>query len=325
MEHFRVTGVEYIHDAFQPVVFDDNADPWGMGDAQLRQLGTNPQPFQLAKKPSGVFGGMQSVQIIEDGPIFLGIEAFFEKDNSKIQVKYRIYKERPYVDVDVTVFWQDIDKVLRLAIPVNMTGDYIGQTAFGTDTLFTDGRENTSQRFVAVKNQDTCLAVFNNGTYGSRFEDQTIYLSLLRGVGYCVHPIGDRPLVPPNRFTKRMDQCEHNYSFRIAVAKSCELERMATEFNQKPFVQNVFPVASETAPNCAPITLTLDNPDIALVTMKQSLDGKAYLIRLMNNTDSDASTVLHLGDAALAVSFGKYEVKTVHYDGTFSISDRLEI
>ena len=63
----------------------------------------------------------------------------------------------------------------------------------------------------------------------------------------------------------------------------------------------------------------------ALVTMKQSLDGKAYLIRLMNNTDSDASTVLHLGDAALAVSFGKYEVKTVRYDGTFSISDRLEI
>ena len=87
----------------------------------------------------------------------------------------------------------------------------------------------------------------------------------------------------------------------------------------------MFPVASETAPNCAPITLTLDNPDIALVTMKQSLDGKAYLIRLMNNTDSDASTVLHLGDAALAVSFGKYEVKTVRYDGTFSISDRLEI
>ena len=325
LEHFRVNGVEYIQNAFQPVMFDDNADPWGMGNDQQLQLGTNPQPFSLCKQPSGVFGGLQSVEIIEDGPIFLGIEAFFEKDNSKVQVKYRIYKTRPYVDVDVTVFWQDIDKMLRIAIPVNLDGKYIGQTAFGTDALFTDGRENTSQRFVAVRNEDTCLAVFNNGTYGSRFENQTIYLSLLRGVGYCVHPINDRPLTPTNRFTKRMDQCEHNYAFRLAVAKPCQLERMAAEFNQKPFVQNVFPVASESAPASAPMVLTLDNPDIALVTMKQSLDGNGYLIRLMNNADSSASTVLHLGNETCEVSFGKYEVKTIRYNGAFSICDRLEI
>ena len=312
LKSFCINGKEYIHNAFCPVSFDDNADPWGMAKAQLLRLGTNPQNFALCEKPQGVFGGLKSVEVIENGPIYLGVEAFFEKDNSKVQVKYKVYKKRNYVDVDVTVFWQDIDKVLRLAIPVNTEGALIGQTAFGTDELFTDGRENVSHRFVAVDNGDECLAVFNNCTYGSMFENNTIYVSLLRGAAYCTHPIAERQLVPENRYIKRIDVCEHTYSFRIAVAKREELERMAMEFNQKPIAQNVFPTAL-----CAPAesekALVVDNKNIALVAFKKCVEKDGFVIRLMNNDRVSAKTKLHIGGETAELSFGAYEVKTLLY------------
>ena len=299
-----------------PVSFDDNADPWGMAKEQLSHLGTNPQNFVLSEKPQGVFGGLKSIEIIENGPIYLGIEAFFERDNSKVQVKYKVYKNRDYVDVDVTVFWQDIDKILRLSIPVNTKGKLIGQTAFGTDDMFTDGRENVSLRFLAVDDGDNCLAVFNNCTYGSMFENNTIYISLLRGAAYCTHPILDRKLVPENRYIKRIDQCEHTYSFRIAVTKREELERMALEFNQKPFVQNVFPTALSTSEHKEK-TLVIENNNIALVAMKKGIEKDGIIIRLMNNTEITSKTKITIGEDTAELSFGKYEVKTIIYNGGF--------
>lgn len=316
LKSFCINGKEYIHDAFMPISYDDNADPWGMAKDQLKHLGTNPQNFTLCEKPQGVFGGLKSIEVIENGPIYLGIEAFFEKDNSKVQVKYKIYKNRDYIDVDVSVFWQDIDKVLRLAIPVNAEGKLIGQTAFGTDDMFMDGRENVSHRFFALDSGNECLAVFNNCTYGSMFENNTMYISLLRGAAYCTHPITDRKLVPESRYIKRIDQCEHTYSFCIAVTKREELERMALEFNQKPFVQNVFPTAL-SASSGKEKTLVIENRNIALVTMKKSIEKDGYVIRLMNNSETHTNTKIYIGDDCIDLSFGKYEVKMVVYDNGF--------
>ncbi len=324
LKSFCINGKEYIKNAFQPVVFDDNADPWGMAKEQLSRLGTNPQNFTLCEKPQGVFGGLKSIEVIEDGPIYLGIEAFFEKDNSKIQVKYKLYKNRDYIDVDVTVFWQDIDKILRLAIPANIEGKLIGHTAFGTDELFKDGRENVSHRFLALDDGNQCLAVFNNCTYGSMFENNTMYISLLRGAAYCTHPIEDRQLVPENRYIKRIDQCEHTYSFRIAVTNREALERMALEFNQRPFVQNVFPTALCTS-NDREKTLVIDNNNIVLVAFKKSIDEEGYIIRLMNNSEYSANTKISIGSQNVELSFGKFEVKTVVYNGAFQEYFELKI
>lgn len=324
LKSFCVDGKEYIHNAFQPVSFDDNADPWGMAKEQLNHLGTNPKNFVLCEKPQGVFGGLKSIEVIENGPIYLGIEAFFERDNSKIQVKYKLYKNRDYVDVDVTVFWQDIDKILRLEIPVNIEGKLIGQTAFGTDEMFMDGKENVSHRFLAIENGYECLAVFNNCTYGSMFQNNTMYISLLRGAAYCAHPVLERQLVPENRYVKRIDQCEHTYSFRIAVAKREELERMALEFNQKPFVQNVFPTALNTTEEAGK-TLVIENKNVALVTMKKSDGQDGYVIRLMNNAEQPTITKVIFGNENIELKFSKYEVKTIIYNNGFKECEQIII
>ena len=328
LRSYAIDGVEYVKDAFGLSFFDDNPDPWGMGARQRERLGENEQPFALSQKPAGVFAGLQSIGVIEDGEIYLGIEAFFEKDATRARVLYKIYKNNDFVDVDVTVFFGDVNKILKLKLPVSLEGTLIGQTAFGTETLFTDARENVAQRFVAIDGGDKCLALFNNGTYGSHFENGTLYTSLLRGVTYCAHPIMDRPLIPTDRFVKKIDQGENSFSFRLGVMKRESLERTATEFVQRPYALNVFPTKPDAAvlTNAKDVKIALADDTVSLVTMKKADGRKALLLRLLNNVPHATDTELTLQNAKLALHFGKYEVKTVRYEnGTLTEEAELII
>ncbi|MBR4865742.1 MAG: alpha-mannosidase, partial [Clostridia bacterium] len=122
LKRYAVNGVDYLQDGFLPVMFDDNPDPWAMGAHQQKKLGTNERPFDLSQIPSGVFSGLQSVQVIENGDIFLGIEAFFEKENTRVRVGYRIYKNNDFVDVDVSLFLGDVDRFVKLKLPFSRPG-----------------------------------------------------------------------------------------------------------------------------------------------------------------------------------------------------------
>ena len=62
---------------------------------------------------------------------------------------------------------------------------------------------NRGCRLVAIDNNGTCLALLNRDVYGSHFENSALYMSLVRGVTYCAHPIGESPLIPMDRFTKK--------------------------------------------------------------------------------------------------------------------------
>ena len=318
IESYKIDGVEYIKDGAIPVMFEDNADPWAMSAFQQKRLGTDEKPFALSENKNGIFKGLKSVQVIENGEIYLGIEAFFELYSTKVRVLYKVYKNNPHIDVDVNVFLGDKDKFVKLKIPVcgyeSETCEVIGQTMFGAETLFIDARENVSQRYIAVKNTNgKYLEVINNCVYGSHFENNALYVSLVRGVTYCTHPILDRELCPKDRFTKKADQGENDFSFRITVAKENELERNAKEFNFKPFAVNVFPI------HTGAITrdlggICISNPNITLEAVKKKEDGNGFVLRLLNGSRSPASATLTVMDQKTDLSFSRYEVKTVLYN-----------
>lgn len=323
LKSYRLDGVEYVKDGFSLHMFEDNPDPWGMGAFQLERLGTNPEPFVLAEHPQGVFEGMKSIQVIEDGEIYLGIEAFFEKNHSMARVEYRIYKNNDDVDVNVTLFFQDVNKIVKIALPVLNGERVVGQTAFGTEELYHDGRENISQRFTAVEKDGQYVALLDSSCYGGHYEDSTLYLSLVRGTTYCAHPIRERQLIPTDRYTKKMDQAEHNYSFRLTVCKEQDLERKATEFNRKPYAVNVFPLGTECKAN--PFDVQVSNENIVLATMKKADKREGYLLRLVNNCSTAKETKVTIGDKACNLKFGKYEVKTLLYNGELTELENMEI
>ncbi|MBO5269794.1 MAG: hypothetical protein J6B77_03340, partial [Clostridia bacterium] len=313
LSSYRLDGVEYLGEDFGLCAFDDNADPWGMGKDQLTRMGTNERKFTLSARPGGVFEGMKSIQVIEDGDVYLGIEAFFECDNTRARILYRIYKNNDDIDVDVTLFMGDIDRIVKLKLPLAVTGTLIGQTAFGTDTLFTDARENVAHRFVAVDTGDSCVALLNRGVYGSHYENGCLYMSLVRGVTYCAHPIEQRELIPSDRFTKKIDQGENRYSFRLTAVKRDRLERKTAEFVEKPYALNIFPVPSEGSPASLP-EIELGGDVISMPAFKKAYGRDALILRLLNNTPKPVDSYVRLSGQILPLSFGRYEVKTVVYE-----------
>ena len=313
LKSYKIDGKEYLKEGFGLVSFDDNADPWGMGVHQLKRMGENERAFELSKNPHGPFRGMKSVQVIEDGDIYLGIEAFFEQDNTNARILYKIYKNNDYVDIDVNLYMGDIDRIVKLKLPLSISGKLIGQTAFGSYELFMDARENVAHRFVALDDGNKCFTLMNTGVYGSHYENGAIYQSLVRGVTYCAHPILDRQLIPTDRFTKKIDQSENNYSFRIAVSDRGSLERRAQEFTSKPYALNIFPIPTEGV-KPTKFDVKLGDDVTALTTLKKA-DGKdAIILRLLNNTDGVYETYVDVNGVTLALSFGKYEVKTVVFE-----------
>ena len=310
---YCIEGVELLQEGFGLVSFEDNADPWAMSTAQHRRLGENEIPFRLSDQPSGVFAGMQSVQVIEDGEICLSIEAFFEFGESRARILYKIYKNNDDVDIDVDLYMGEINRIVKLKLPIALSGELIGQTAFGTNRLYSDARENVAHRFVALDAGDRCVALLNRGVYGGHYENGCLYMSLLRGASYCTHPIPGRPLMPLDRFTKKLDRGESSFSFRLTATPRAQLERKAEEFVQAPYALNVFPIPTEKSSD-ASLAVELGGSTIAMPTMKKACDRDAVIFRLQNNTPTAVESFIKVNGEYLALSFGKYEVKTVLYE-----------
>lgn len=327
LESYQVDGTEYIRGAaFAPYMYTDTADSWGMTDAQRSSLGKEAQPFELIKEGTGVFKDMSPIQVVEDGIIYAQVEAFFVKDDSKVKVTYKIYKDKPDVDVDVSLFLDAREKLVKLHIPTDIDGKYIGQGMFGTEELFNNGMECVAQRFTAMEREDkTCLAFINSSIYGSDCHDGTVALTLARSAGYCSHPLGV-DILPTLRYSEIMDQGQHDYHFRMTVCNADELEKRAAEFNQKPFAVNAFPTRSARKESPVSVDFRITNDKIGMPAFKKSEKLGGYIIRLINNSDREQSTEVILNDARTTLAFDRYEVKTLRYDGSgFSELSRMEI
>lgn len=129
-------------------------------------------------------------------------------------------------------------------------------------------------------------------------------------------PIGERAIIPADKFVKKIDLGERSFFFRLTSANEASLERLAQEYNMPPYACNVFPAeeglpgAAERAAADAPVPV-ISNRDIVLVTMKKQDGADAYILRLVNNFGEPESCALTVGDASILLAFGRYEVKTI--------------
>ncbi len=311
IESYVVHGKEYAEGRlFVPKMYDDTPDPWGMNEPFV---GHNPAELTLLEKPDGVFEGMKSVQIIEDGEIYLGVEAFFGTGLTRVRLGYKIYKDGSAVDIEANVFPNEASKAIKLTLAVG-GGTYVGEQVFGKEELFSDGRECIAQNFVALKKDSgEYLEVVTPDNFGSSYNGKEICLTLLKTATYCAHPVPNRPLLQEGRFISKVDQGQRDFQFRIDTAKESELKAKADLFTEKTYALNVFPTIDEKDDNG--FTISRENPDISFVTLKKARQTKGYIMRLQNCSEKTARDTVKFGNRKLELSFGKYEVKTVIYNG----------
>ncbi len=293
--------------AFMPVIFDDNADPWGW---DMVKIGSNPHDFALSDCTRGAFAGRKSVTVVEDGEVLTEVESFFEYGSSFVKVAYRIYKDLPYIDVNYYVLWNEQEKTLKIKVPTTLDGEFFGQITFGTENYTTDGEEYVSQRFIGKRDGENATALLNDGVYSFACAGNTMYATLLRGAAYCAHPIDKRPILFRDRFTPYIEQGRHEFSFRFGYGKIAELENAAQEFTDKTYSLNFFPHGDGYDFSGG---VTVDNPAISLVSFYR--DGEGYTLRLINNSECAVKTTFTVFGVERKAVFGRYEVKTFTLSG----------
>ena len=209
---------------------------------------------------------------------------------------------------------------------------YVGQVAYGVGELPTNGDEAVAQKWVAVVDRasDRALTCINDGSYGSDFSAGELRLTLLHSPAYAALPIFDRPLVPQDRFTPRIDQGERLFHFWLNAGPAGDrlqaVDREAIVKNEKPFALSFFPHGGEARPKPG---LLVDDRVVQVTAFKQAEDGRGYIIRLFEPTGQARATTLSLPglDFSVPVSLNGFEIKTLRLDPaarTVTETDLLE-
>lgn len=315
IESYVVDGKEYCQGKFfVPEVYEDTPDPWGM---EQSYVGKNGKTMPLLAKPDGMFEGMKSVQIIEDGEIYLGVEAFFGLGMTRMRIGYKLYKDGAAVDVDVNVFPCEPARAIKVSLDGG-EGKYVGEQIFGKEELYNDGRECIAQNFVALqKDSGEYLQIVTPDNYGSSYKDGKISLTLVKTATYCAHPQANRPLLREGIYIPKVDQGQRDFAFRLDITEEQALKGAADAFTEKSYALNVFPTVDEKSDNG--FTVGKRNKNISFVTLKKARETQGYIMRLQNCSHDEADDEVSFGNAKLALHFGKYEVKTVVYqNGTLT-------
>ena len=296
------------------LMYDDTADPWGMSNDELLGMGKNPKEFRMMT-PEEVDNftaakGSVPVRIIEDGDVYTAVEAIYTHSKTDAVVEYKMYKNHPYTDLKITVEFADKNKLLRVRIPIPDSmkgGDIIGDGPYVWENKPTVG-EITFQKWVGIKHGERVFAVINDGVYAGQSDGEYIYLTLLRGAGYCFHPIYDRQLYPTDRYLPRIECGRYTFNLRIFSGDVYEVTKQAEEFAARPYAVNIFPI--DTGKNEeAHISV---NGDIICPVIKKG-ENEDLIFRLYNPKNEATEYSVSVGEHTLTDTVKPRAIVTVGF------------
>jgi len=269
-----------------------------------------------------------SVRVIERGPIRTITESVHRFGASRLVLHTVAYSGWPVLEFRLRIYWQEERKRLKLAFPtVFRTPTILCEVPGGAVYRPADGQEHSHRRWLllegAVGERPTALAVVHDGFHGFDFQDGEIRLSVLRSAAYC-HEQGFKIEDRPAR--KFMDQGVHEVRLLVTAGDAAPLRQTVTGLadwlSAPPAVYSHLPIGQGTADRLtpAPSLLQLSPPSIRLLACKQSLDGKAVIVRLQEMGGQPALANLQFAgmNAPAALAFKPYELKTLRLerDGT---------
>ena len=304
---YEVDGKELVKSSGILEVYNDNEDPWAMNVNSFKEY---KDCFKLlSDAEANDFVGypdekISNVRIVEDGEVRTKIQAFFNYRKSYAVVEYTIPKNNTYIDVDIILYSNEPNVMVKYRLDTQFKGTPFGQTAFGSDPLYDDEREAVSHKWCGIKSDEDRLYVVNKGIYGGSFNENTIKLSLLRTPIYSAHPICDRQIAPHGRYLKHIDIGERSFSFRITTEKN--IDKVAQIYNEQPQIISFFPSGEGEK---AESFITVDNEYTLLSSMRSKGDG--YELTMFNTTDDEqkAKILIPSLNKELELTFAKRELK----------------
>ena len=293
--------------------YEDTADPWGMSREELEAVGKAPSPMRLMTGEEVdkfiAAEGSSPVNMIEDGDVFTATEAFYTNTTTNAVIEYKTYKNHAFTDVKITVEFAEKNKLIRVKIPIPQS--FRGGHTVGDGPYVWEKKpkgEVSFQKWIGAMKEGEIFAIINDGVYAGNSDGKYIYLTLLRGTGYCFHPIPERQLYPTDRFLPRIECGRYVYNLRICTGDAYEITKEAEEFATRPYTTNVFPIGMGKK-NEKRIKV---GGDVISAAIKEG-DADEFIIRLYNPKDESAAYEVMIGEDKFSSSIGKRAILTIGY------------
>ncbi len=320
LHRWNVNGTDYLGAGACGIdVLRDLEDAWGMTKVSWKEkMG---KFTLLSTEESTRFSSQDDplppIRIMEDGDVRTVIEVVMGYDRSRAVLRYKLSKHAPTMDIDLIIHNCETRKMFKLALPIALPDPKPAfEVAFGEEPLRTDGTECVGHKYITVTSAGgKRLNVYNRGTYGASYENGRLWLTLLHSPGYTTHPLGDRRVLPTDRYTDHMEQGERRFSFRLTATDVSDtaMAREALSFNEEPMVLSFFPKGGDLTgavkgdtPFC-----TLSDNTVVMTALKSTERG--LLIRVFNPLSEACRCTLSCPALSMTheLSFTPFEVKTL--------------
>jgi alpha-mannosidase len=266
----KADGRSYV-DTDQPanqlVIFDDPGDAW---DVDVYHLETRK-----------ALPGAQSVKVIEEGPLRVGLEFVFEFEPSKMVQRVFLSAGDGHIEFECETDWQHTHKMLKVEFPVEIHAtDATYEIAYGSlkrpthfNTPYDMGRfEVSGHRWMDLSEPDAGVALFTDSKYGYSTQVNVMNISLLRS------PTSPDPVCDKGSHFFRYAIYPHSGDHVVA-----EVVRRAHEFNT--------PWLAVDGSN-AKSYVSVDSEDIVIDAIKKAEDSDALVIRLYETSGCRGATTL---------------------------------
>lgn len=326
VDRYAVNGVDYLRPgAFAPLVMADDENSWSHKEKRFRHQTGH---FVLMDSEEGSrFSGIlekpiPSVRILEDGPVRTIVESVLSYSHSRICLRYDLPKKGTEMKVWVKVYWNEVQKVLKLSVPTVLEqAHFLGQTAYGCEELLSNGDEMASQKWNLLTDGIHAVSLINNGTYGSDVKEGELRVTLLRSPGYSAgksdFSVRDKHIMPQDRFSPYVDQGEREFIFWLQGSPAEErrrlVEREAMAHGEAPMLLSFFPTGNGKPSGCFS---RLSDDSTVLAVCKGAQKGNGLIFRFFNPMENQTDTLLNIPAAGIfqTIRLGKYEVKTYRLD-----------
>ena len=259
---------------------------------QLVEKGQKANNFQIFKDVPGRYaawdivpmykdhelnvGPVEKSELIESGPVRTVLRQERKFYKSTLVQKIIIYKNIARIDFETEIDWQERDRLLKVAFPVNVNAmnatfdisyGYIERPTHQNTSWDAAKFEVASHFWADLSEGDYGISVLNDCKYGHDISGNTIRLTLLKGPQYP-DPKAD---LGKHFFTYSFYPHKGNWRFAKTPQKAWELNDPLTVVPLQP--QGVSVKNSETF-------LTINKEHVLISALKPSENGKGIVVRV---------------------------------------------
>jgi alpha-mannosidase len=234
--------------------------------------------------------GVESLMIIEKGPLRAGVEVRRRYRNSEIRQKIYLYTDSKRIDFDTWIDWHEHHILLKAAFPVNVMNPMATfdvqwgnvERATHRNTSWEAARfETCAHKWADLSEGNYGVALLNDCKYGYDIHDNVMRLTLLKSAT-SPDPIAD--------------QGEHLMTYSLLPHEGdwrSEVISAAYDLNNPMILRRVSSGGSGSGFSTS--LVSVDAPNVVIETVKQAEDGNGIVVRMYEDHRNRGKILLKAG------------------------------